>query len=96
MEKKFCVVCGAMFYVLPQCPNQMYCSARRCQQARKNRWQQNARQDPDYKENQARAQQKWMAKHPFYWRDYRAEHVEYTQANREKQAVRNAQRNKKT
>src|SRR5690606_18099484 len=42
MEKRFCVVCAATFYVVPQCPNQLYCSARTCQQVRKNLWQQTA------------------------------------------------------
>lgn len=95
MEKRFCVVCAVMFYVLPQCPNQLYCSARRCQQVRKNRWQQVARQDPDYKENQALAQKRWSDSHPGYWRAYRVEHTEYTQKNREQQAARNAKRSKK-
>lgn len=95
MEKRSCVVCAVMFYVLPQCPNQMYCAARQCQQTRKNLWQQSARQDPDYKENQARAQERWCVKHPDYWRDYRDDHAEYTLANRQKQAARNAKRGKK-
>lgn len=96
MEKRYCAVCGVLFYVLPQCPNQMYCSDRRCQQARKNLWQRSARQDPDYKENQSRAQERWCTSHPDYWRNYRAEHAEYTQENRERQAARNAKRGKKT
>lgn len=95
MEKRSCVVCAATFYVLPQCPNQIYCSARQCQQVRKNRWQREARKDPDYQENQVRAQQRWRASHPDYWRTYRAEHAEYTQKNRELQASRNAKRHKK-
>lgn len=95
MEKRSCVVCAAIFYVLPQCLNQMYCSAPHCQQMRKNRWQQVARKDPDYQENQQRAQKKWCASHPDYWRTYRAEHAEYTQKNRDQQAARNAKRGKK-
>lgn len=96
MEKRLCLVCAILFYVVPQCPNQLYCSARRCQQVRKNLWQQAVRQDPDYRENQARAQAKWCASHPDYWRDYRAGHAGYTQGNREKQAMRNAKRRKKS
>lgn len=95
MEKRFCMVCFAAFYVVPQCPNQLYCSARQCQQVRKNRWQQAARKDPDYRENQARAQERWCVSHPDYWRTYRAEHPEYTQRNREQQTARNAKRRKK-
>jgi len=74
----------------------MYCADRNCQQARKNLWQRDARRDPDYKENQARAQQKWCADHPDYWRDYRAHHAGYTEVNRQKQSARNAKRGKKT
>jgi len=62
---------------------------------RKNLWQQAARRDPDYKENQARAQAKWCANHPDYWRSYRENHPEYVKNNRDKQTVRNAKRRKK-
>lgn len=44
--------------------------------------------DPDYQDNQARAQAEWLKRNPDYWRDYRLRHPEYTDRNRELQRQR--------
>jgi len=49
-------------------------------------------EDPDYRDNQKRAQKQWRDSHPDYWRDYRAANPEYAQQNRERQRDRNALR----
>jgi hypothetical protein len=57
---------------------------------RRRRWQrEKLNRDPDYRANQAAAQQRWRSRHPDYWRDYRQQHPEYTQQNRAKQRERN-------
>jgi hypothetical protein len=64
-----------------------------CQRERRRRWQQNKRQnDPDYRDNQARAQQAWAERHPDYWRTYRSGHPDYVERNRLLQHKRNVDR----
>jgi len=89
MDKRRCVSCRAVFTVRAQVPEQRYCSAPGCQRERRRRWQREKRcNDPDYRENQRQAQQRWARSHREYWRRYRAEHPEYTAANRAKQRDR--------
>jgi len=89
MRNKRCIVCRKSFKPHPQVPNQSYCSAPECQRERRRRWQQNKLQaDPDYRDNQSRAQRAWMDSNPKYWREYRKAHPDYVESNREKQRTR--------
>ncbi len=45
--------------------------------------------DKAYRLNQKDAQERWAAKRPNYWRNYRKQHPEYVKRNREKQQRRN-------
>ena len=93
MDKRRCVACRALFTVRAQTPAQRYCSAPGCQRERRRRWQREKRRsDPDYRENQRQAQQRWATSHGGYWRHYRAEHPEYTATNRAKQRERDRRR----
>ena len=93
MDKRRCVVCRAVFTVRAQTPQQCYCAAPACQRERRRRWQREKRRnDPDYRENQRQAQQRWAAGQPQYWRGYRAKHPEYTAANRAQQRERDQRR----
>lgn len=75
MAIKQCLACGQSFQPRPQVPLQTYCSAPSCQQHRKRQWHRNKLQtDPDYQENQQRAQQSWIERNPDYWRQYRESH----------------------
>ena len=86
--KKFCTCCRRIF-VLTRNPKQQYCSRADCQRARKNQWRKNARHnDADYRSNQQLSNERWQAKHPDYWKTYRASHQPYVQQNREKQRLR--------
>ena len=88
-----CASCRRLFRVRAQVRGQRYCAARACQRVRRKRWQRTKRRtDPDYRENQARAQEAWRVRHPGYWRAYRATHALYTNANRAQQARRDAAR----
>lgn len=92
MENKQCVACGQSFQPCPQVPQQAYCSASSCQRERKRQWQRHKLQtDPDYQDNQARAQQAWSQRNPGYSRKYRDSHPEYVKRNRDRQRVRVAQ-----
>ena len=93
MESKQCAGCGKSVHPRPQTPKQIYCSAPECQRERRRCWQQARRQDdPDYRENQARAQTTWAAQHQDYWREYRRTHPEYIERNRILQQQRDARR----
>ena len=88
-----CAACRRLFRVRAQVRGQRYCTARACQRVRRKRWQRTKRRtDPDYRENQARAQEAWRIRHPGYWRAYRATHAHSTEANRAQQARRDAAR----
>ena len=90
MHHKRCLACGQPFPVRPQVPTQSYCSQAACQRERRRLWQQAKRQsDPDYRDNQARAQRAWSGRNPTYWRDYRDAHPAYRERNRALQSERN-------
>lgn len=91
MAIKQCLACGQSFQPRPQVPLQSYCSAPSCQQHRKRQWQRNKLQtDPDYQENQQRAQKSWIERNLDYWRQYRKSHPKYVDRNRTLQRKRNA------
>jgi hypothetical protein len=93
MQSKPCAGCGKLFHPRPQTFGQTYCASAACQRERRRRWQQARRQtDPDYRENQARAQAAWAAQHPNYWREYRRLHPAYRERNRCLQPARDARR----
>ena len=93
METRRCAGCGRAFHPRPQVPTQRFCALARCQRERRRRWQAAKRQhDPDYRDNQGVAQRRWLARHPHYWRDYRARHPDSVTRNREAQRRRNAAR----
>ena len=93
MDCRRCAACGRTFQPHPRVSNQSYCSALECQRERRRRWQRNKMQsDPDYRDNQARAQQAWGERNPEYWRQYRETHPEYVERNRAQQRQRNVDR----
>lgn len=91
MESRRCAACGQAFRPRPQISLQCYCAAPACQRERRRRWQQVKRQnDPDYHDNQVRAQRAWRKRNPDYWREYRRTHPKYRERNRAQQRKRNA------
>ena len=94
MESRRCAGCGHAFRPRAQNPQQQFCSAAACQSERLRRWQQARRaSDPDYRENQARAQRAWAQSHRDYWQDYRRRHPQYCERNRD--AARQRQRDRR-
>lgn len=74
---------------------QKYCGSRECQQARKNKWEQDKlRGDPDYKSKRQASKRKWYLGSPGhgYQKGYRESHPGYCEENRRKQILRNQKR----
>ena len=93
MECKRCTACGKAFRPRPQVSQQRYCPAPACQRDRRRSWQLAKRQsDPDYNDNQARAQRAWRKRNPDYWREYRRTHPDYLERHRAQQRERNDRR----
>jgi hypothetical protein len=93
MQKRSCAACGKKFTPSAHVAEQRFCSQPDCQRERRRRWKRGKRQtDADYRENQARAQHAWSERHREYWREYRRQHPQYTERNRQQQRVRNARR----
>lgn len=93
-----CRHCGQ---TLPRNPRlkkpQKYCTARSCQQARKNVWGKKEYQtNKHHREKRLQCQQVCYRKRPghSYQADYRKKHPEYEQRNREQQKLRNKRRKK--
>jgi hypothetical protein len=67
MEPVPCPACSAFF--TPRNKSQVFCSKPECQRARKSLWQKKKlATDPDYREEQRLAQNKWLQNNPDYWK----------------------------
>lgn len=90
MGTKRCLACADDFEPSPRVAAQNYCSRAECQRERRRLWQKDKRaSDPDYRENQLACQRRWREKHGDYWKQYRAQHPDYEQRNRQRQRERN-------
>lgn len=89
MTTKHCTCCLKLFKPRPQVPNQTYCAAPECQRQRRQQWQRDKlKTDPDYRDNQSRAQRAWLDRNPEYWHKYRDAHPDYVERNRIQQRGR--------
>ena len=92
-SQRRCLACGQSFTPRPCVRRQQYCSAVECQKTRRRLTQKRKMaEDPDYRDNQKRAQKQWRDTHQSYWRNYRIAHPEYVQRNLERQRERNSLR----
>jgi hypothetical protein len=88
-----CLACARLLQLIPQVPEQSYCSSEACQRERRKLWQREKRQnDSAYQANQIKAQQSWSQRNPDYWKQYRESHPEYAERNRQQQQKRNSER----
>jgi len=88
-----CACCQRVRRRNPRVKNQRYCGDKRCQQARKSKWQRERQQvDPDYQTNKKESQRVWKQKNPGYWKQYRRRHPEYCKRNRQRQRFRDRNR----
>jgi len=75
----------------PRIENQQYCKRKKCQRARKRRWQKRKMAtDKDYQLNQKASQRKWRENNPDYCSNYRTTHLDYCERNRILQKKRDA------
>ena len=94
MEQVPCLSCGRFFTQRNR--KQNYCSAVKCQRARKADWQRHKiKTDPDYKRDQRISQKKWLSSNRDYWKNYRLNNPEKAERNRALQRLRNKNRLKK-
>ena len=93
MDLGRCAACEQEFRKREQARQQRYCSEKKCQRERKRLWQLSQRKnDPDYKDNQSRAQRDWCERNPSYSREYRRRNPAYCERNRAQQRSRNRKR----
>ena len=84
-----CACCKRIRRRNPRVKKQRYCGDKRCQQARKSKWQRERQQaDQDYRTNKKESQRVWKLKNPGYWKQYRRRHLEYCKRNRQMQRIR--------
>lgn len=89
-EKCRCKNCRSFFNVCTKVKKHEYCKKVACQRARKRKWQKRKMADDQtYHRDQKEAQEIWLNKNPDYWKQYRSNHCEYTDRNRDKQKERN-------
>jgi len=80
-------------FFVPRNKTQTYCSAPKCQRARKAKWQRDKlASDPDYRADQKLAKQKWARSRPDYWTEYRKKNPDKANRNRTLQKVRDRKR----
>jgi hypothetical protein len=75
--------------------NQQYCGDPECQRARKRAWQKNKMAtDRKYRRTQSACLVRWRKEHALhrYQKQYRENHPEYVEKNREQQRLRNDKR----
>ncbi|ETR68826.1 MAG: hypothetical protein OMM_10138 [Candidatus Magnetoglobus multicellularis str. Araruama] len=93
MKKRYCFNCGKELVPPFRNPNQQYCNARECQNARRRLSQKKKMiSDPDYKANQKQARTTWCERNPDYYKIYRQKNKDYTERNRILQRERNKRR----
>ena len=88
MEQVPCAGCSTFFIPRNKC--QIFCSKPCCQRIRKALWQkQKLATDPEYKDAQRLANNKWLQNNPDYWKNYRSRNREKADRNRSLQTIRN-------
>lgn len=93
---KRCACCHDELPSVPAVRNHRYCRKPACQKERKKLWhRQKLTSDSAYRESKADAQRKWSCANGGYWKEYRANHPDYVEQNREKQRERNRKRPRK-
>lgn len=92
MAQKHCLACRALFSTRPQTPHQRFCANSACQRERRRREQHERRNCISSRQANAQYLRDWVAKHPDYWRQYRASHPTYAARNRHLQKQRRQRR----
>ena len=84
-----CRYCGRSFQPSKFRPGQSVCSDAGCQRRRRADYhRQKIAADPEYRQVCLDSPQKWRSRNPDYWRQYREQHPQAVERNRQQQHVR--------
>jgi hypothetical protein len=95
-ERKIrCMSCGKWVRANPRLKDQRYCGNEQCQRARRKRLhQKKLSEDPEYRQNYLDSLAKWRQCNPAYWAEYRKQHPQCVDRNRQEQKRRDRWRRK--
>jgi hypothetical protein len=92
-RKPICPYCHKPFDPSPFHPNQRVCLSPECQRQRRRDYHRNKiATDSEYRQVCTDSRKKWREDNPDYQRQYRLQHADYCEQNRQKQKVRNQKR----
>ena len=93
MGERRCRFCEHSFLPSRYQPGQLVCGSPDCQRRRRAEdHRQRIAADPEYRQVCRDSPQKWRARHPDYWRQYRQQHPTAVERNREQQHLRDQKR----
>lgn len=88
-----CRYCQQIFQPSIYRPEQSVCSQPACQRQRRNDYhRERIHNDAAYAEDVRASQKKWRAAHPEYWKQYRTQHPDSVERNRQQQQQRDQKR----
>jgi hypothetical protein len=88
-----CRYCQQIFQPSRYRPQQSVCNQPDCQRHRRSDYhRERIRNDCDYAEDVRASQKKWRQAHPDYWKQYRQQHREAVDRNRQQQRHRDRKR----
>jgi hypothetical protein len=93
MGERRCRYCQQVFQPSKFQPRQAVCGGAECQRKRRTDYhREKVVADPEYREACRDSRRKWRARHPGYWKQYREEHPEAAEHNRQQQKFRDRKR----
>jgi hypothetical protein len=88
-----CPYCQQSFRPSLYRPQQQVCSQAECQRRRRTEYhRQKLKADAEYRQVVRDSQKKWRQSHPGYSRQYRSQHLQAVQRNRQRQKLRDRRR----
>ena len=93
MSDRRCPFCQQVFQPARYHPQQLVCSQPPCQRQRRHDYQRRKiASDPIYQQVCRDSSQKWRRAHPGYWKQYRQDHPQQVERNRQRQQRRDQKR----
>lgn len=93
MGERRCRYCEQIFQPSRFQPRQKVCGGAECQRKRLTDYHRaKIAADPDYRQVCRDSPRKWQACHPGYWKQYRENHPQSVERNRQKQRLRDRKR----
>jgi len=93
MSDRRCLCCQQVFQPAPYHPQQLVCSQPECQRQRQRDYhRRQVASDSLYRQVCRESAQKWRKAHPGYWKQYRQNHPQQAERNRQRQQRRDQKR----